>query len=74
MSGVSCSRCGDYAHDFCATCGEPLCREDMQAGCCGIAPAASGVENEYADQLDAVQSAAYSDMGFPQADLVSTQY
>jgi hypothetical protein len=55
--------------DFCARCGEPYCENCLEVGCCGVEPIESGVEREEADQLDAVRSAAYGDLGLPKEDV-----
>jgi hypothetical protein len=57
-----CCRCSFVAYDFCARCGAAHCEECTRAGCCGVAPAESGVEQEHANQLDAVQSAYYDNL------------
>lgn len=50
---VRCERCGhpyDFDHDdYCAACGRNLCPVCMTAGCCGAAPAASGLAADHTD-------------------------
>ncbi len=50
----SCERCGckpdrgpdNYElFDYCAECSTNLCAECMKGGCCGVTPAASGMED-----------------------------
>lgn len=46
---MQCERCnketkGYELFDYCATCGKNLCDEHMKAGCCGVVPAASGMQ------------------------------
>jgi hypothetical protein len=66
---ASCARCGYPVHDFCGRCGEPLCDDCLRAGCCGQAPALSGAEEEFENQLEAVRSAAYGDLGLPREEV-----
>jgi hypothetical protein len=64
-----CARCPYAAYDYCHRCQAPLCEHCMRSGCCGDAPAPSGVERDYADHLDAVYAARYGDLGIPAEDL-----
>ena len=53
MSAMKCAVCGadkpspdsaDFSLlDYCAQCGDDLCREHMEQGCCGHQPALSGI-------------------------------
>lgn len=45
-----CERCGSSPvgefdlHDYCAVCGQNLCKRCMEKGCCKNVPAKSGME------------------------------
>lgn len=51
----TCERCGVGAGgeyellDYCAHCGKDFCAKCMDEGCCGLVPAASGMDEEEAD-------------------------
>jgi hypothetical protein len=66
----ACSRCPYTSFDYCARCQAPLCEECMKAGCCGTAPAVSGVEQDFDDHIATVQEAYYGDRGLPAEDVV----
>jgi hypothetical protein len=70
---MKCERCGKETegfelHDYCAECGTNLCEHCMEHGCCGNAPATSGVEEaekaETAEQLQEEETEQLKDTDF----------
>lgn len=56
---TTCERCqakvpaGSFAlFDYCVTCNKNLCDSCMKKGCCGVEPAASGMEADEEDDDD----------------------
>lgn len=54
---MECERCGAMPtgfnlFDYCAICHQNLCAKCMENGCCGEAPALSGMAADYPEEAD----------------------